>query len=243
MKVIVSPDKNTACEKLAEFIAVRIEKILSDRPYFNIILSGGSTPKNLYEILARDFEKRISWDRINVFWSDERYVPIDDDRSNFKMANEALLKKVKIPQAQVHPISTDISIQQSAENYADLLKEYFTTGSVLDLVLLGMGNDGHTLSLFPGAVDQVDLAKWVEVTTNNNDNTQRITLLPSIVNTADCVAFLVTGAEKAKKLAEVLGDHKSSDLPAAMIEPSGGEVLWFIDEAAASELDSNHLNT
>ena len=175
---------------------------------------------------------------MHIFWGDERVVPFADERNNAKMAYENLLSKVDIPKANIHIMQTDIDPVTAAKEYEKILHSYFdNSDKSFDLVLLGMGKDGHTLSLFPSSPLLHEQQHWVNSVYVEDQKMYRITLMPSIVNKASAIIFLVTGAEKAKALHDVL--EKSFGLkkyPAQLINPSNGELHWFVDEDAAKYL-------
>ena len=152
MQLHVYKNGEEVCDALAVWIVELISKMLEVKEKFTLALSGGDTPKKLYQILASDaYREKIKWDRLHIFWGDERFVPFNDERNNAKMAFDNLLSKVKIPAEQVHKIWTDVTPEASAKQYENILHKYFDDKqTTFDLVLLGMGDDGHTLSLFPG---------------------------------------------------------------------------------------------
>lgn len=217
---------------LADWITSLIQKTLEVKERFTIALSGGETPKKLYQTLASDlYREKINWNKLHIFWGDERVVPFDDDRSNAKMAYDSLLDKVKVPPGQVHKIWTDLVPEESVKQYEKILHQYFDEKqTTFDLVLLGMGEDGHTLSIFPGAKIP-DKDAWVAAV-DSKEKGERITMLPSVVNRSSAIAFLITGDKKAKVLQQVLEDEQHQ-YPAKLIQPLNNELHWFIDEAAA----------
>jgi 6-phosphogluconolactonase len=246
---------------VADWIVNRIADTLEKQDRFTIALSGGSTPKVLHKILAASpYKEKINWTKLHVFWGDERVVPFEDDRNNAKMAYDTLLDKVPVPASQIHVMRTDIPPEQSAAEYEKILRQYFplvidpaghsplTTGpssltthsspaTSFDLVLLGMGDDGHTLSLFPGTEVVHEEKVWATAFYLKAQDMYRITLTKTIVNKAARVAFLTTGSGKAHALKEVLQGTYNPDLyPSQEIKPSDGELHWFVDEAAAAEL-------
>ncbi len=218
---------------LAEWITVLISKTLETKENFTIALSGGETPKKLYQKLASDnFKKRIDWKKIEMFWGDERVVSFDDKNNNAKMAFDNLLDHINIPSAQIHSIRTDISAEKSAKEYEKNLHTFFDEKQqTFDLVLLGLGDDGHTLSLFPGDDVLKDKTSWVKAV-NSKEKGERITLMPVVVNKASAIVFLVTGENKAKVINEILKGEQQK-YPAELIMPSNGQLHWFLDEAAA----------
>jgi 6-phosphogluconolactonase len=213
-------------------------KILSGQERFTIALSGGSTPQALFERLATEpYRSRLSWAKWHVFWGDERFVPFDDPRNNARMAYQALLDHVPVPPEQVHVMRTDLPPDDSAADYERVLHDYFgNRPATFDLVLLGLGDDGHTLSLFPGTAVVHEERAWVKAYYLDSQAMHRITLTAPVVNRAACVAFLVTGAKKRDALRGVLfGPDQPDVFPAQRIQPVTGNVRWFMDEAAAGD--------
>lgn len=228
-------------EGLAAWIVGDINSVLYSGRRFSFVLSGGSTPKLLYEILATEYTNATDWSRVDFFWGDERFVPKDDSRNNAKMATDLLLNPLRIEKEQIFPIPTDNSPEDAVRVYEALLKGYFDPALPysFDFVLLGMGKDAHTLSLFPGDELPEDKTAFVAHTFYKSDLLNRITLLPSIVNRSKTVSFMVQGADKADTLREVLnGSRHLKKYPAQNIAPADGNLLWFIDEAAAASLKS-----
>lgn len=204
---------------------------VADHGYFNVVLAGGSTPKQLYEALAKTSD--LSWDRVRLFWGDERYVPSDHPDSNYRMVKEALLNHVNIPADHIFPFPTSSSDPKlDAQNYSAQLKELFQEEwPTFDLVLLGVGTDGHTASLFPETAALTVQDQWTAV--GNKDGDPRLTLTFPALNRAHQVVFLVTGASKASIVEELL--TSDPHLPAQGIQPMG-RLLWFLDAAAAQSL-------
>ena len=222
---------------LADWIVALIKKTLEAKDRFTIALSGGETPKKLYQTLASHaYREKINWSRLHIFWGDERFVPFTDDSNNAKMAFDNLLSKINIPSEQIHTMWTDVTPQESATQYENILHKYFDKKqTTFDLVLLGMGDDGHTLSLFPGNEVLNDTTSWVSAV-GSKEKGERITLMPSVVNRSSAIAFLITGESKAKILQQVL-ESQENNYPAQLIQPSNGELYWFVDEAAAANLE------
>lgn len=227
---------------LAEWITSLIEETLSRQEQFSLVLSGGNTPKKLHILLASSpFKDRIDWKKIHVFFGDERAVPLDDERNNARMAFDTLLNKVPVPPEQIHIMDTDLSPEAAAMEYEEELCEYFGTDilpvKTFDLVLLGMGDDGHTLSLFPGTPIIHEEKSWVSSFFLKSQNMNRITLTKNIVNRAKHIVFMISGKEKANALHEVVEGVRNPDqYPAQVILPTSGELHFFMDEAAASLL-------
>ena len=227
-------------DELAKWIIKYATGILYTNERFTIALSGGETPKRLYQLLASaHYREKLDWNKIHIFWGDERGVPFTDDNNNAKMAYENLLSKIDIPPDNIHIMPTDISPVIAAEEYEKILHNYFdSTDNSFDLVLLGMGKDGHTLSLFPGFEVPAEQDNWVNAVYLEGQKMHRITLMPSIVNSSSAIIFLVTGDEKAKALQQVLkGPFEPVKYPAQLIRPSNGELHWFVDENAAREIN------
>ncbi len=220
------------CLALAKWIEEKIEEVLQSSDRFTFLLSGGSTPKRLYEILAEN--KRINWTKVHFFWGDERFVSIYDDRNNAKMAYETLLSKIDVPKENIHIFHTDISIEASIKQYDELLHQYFNGRFSFDLSLLGMGDDGHTLSLFPGGKLLTDNKSWVASDDKPGEDIHRITLMPSIVNQSRYIVILVSGKGKASMLKNVL--ELDPYYPVNLIESIHGETIWFLDKDAAQLL-------
>ncbi len=226
-----------------EFVRCATEA-LAARGRFTVALSGGSTPQHLYQLLAAPpFRTGVDWKRVEVFWGDERCVPPDHRDSNYRMAREAMLDRLPIPLNQIHRIEAERPDRAAAaRDYQAGLARVFgidPTGEPpgLDLVLLGMGPDGHTASLFPGTTALNETQKWVVANYVPRFATDRITLTVPILNRARQVLFLVAGTDKAERLAEVLeGPHDPTRLPSQLIQPSVGKLLWFVDRAAAARL-------
>jgi 6-phosphogluconolactonase len=191
----------------------------------------------MYALLATDaYAARVSWARVHVFWSDERCVPPADPSSNYRMAREALLDRVAIPAANVHRIAGEAEPDRAAAAYEDELKQCLGDGR-FDLVLLGMGKDGHTASLFPGTAAIGETRKWVVAVEVTAVPPWRITLTPPPINAAAAVMFLVQGADKAATLHRVLeGPHDTRTAPAQVVAPHDGEVEWLVDAPAAADL-------
>lgn len=238
MELHVYKDGEALSQAAAQWIARRIGATLRSGSRFTIALSGGSTPKRLHQILAAaPYTDQIDWSKLHVFWGDERAVPFEDSRNNAKMAFDTLLNFVPVPPAQIHVMRTDISPEQSAMEYEKILHQYFDkTPYSFDLVLLGMGDDGHTLSLFPGMPIVHEKTAWAKSFWLPAQDMSRITLTSTIVNRSAAVAFLTEGSKKTHALKEVLeGAYDPDQYPSQEIKP-GGELHWFVDEAAAAGL-------
>ena len=207
-------------------------------------LSGGSTPKKMFAMLANDaaLRNRMPWCRVHFFWGDERHVPPDHTDSNFRMTNEVMLSRVPVPPENIHRIRAENpDAGKAAEDYEQELREFFMLGPEqlppFDCVFLGMGTDGHTASLFPGTKALQERKRLVVPNWVDKFQSYRITLTPPVLNNADLVIFLVSGEEKAQPLRTVLEGQKQPDrLPSQLIEPTHGKLLWLVDRAAAGLL-------
>ena len=229
----VFPDSDALARGAADHIASLAASAVENRNRCRLVLSGGETPRRAYTMLASpEFAERVDWRRIEVFWGDERCVPPDDARSNYRMARETLLDRLPIPAVNIHRIRGEAAPAVAAEEYERLVR-----GVALDLVLLGLGPDGHTASLFPGQAAVRESAAWVRAEYVSALGTWRVTLTPPAINSARAVSFLVSGAEKAATLEQVLEGSLAPDrLPARAIHPSSGHMTWLVDAAAASRL-------
>lgn len=239
MKLHIFKNKELLSEELAQWICNYISETLEKQNFFSLVLSGGNTPKSLYKKLASDkFKNKINWSKVHIFWGDERYVPFDDSRNNAKMAFDILINKVDIPKENVNIIRTDIIPEESAKEYVDTIKKYFKhTQNNFDLVLLGIGDDGHTLSIFPGSSLINEEENWVNKVYNEEQKMYRITMMPQLVNNAKQIAFMVEGENKADILNRIIyGNLEPVKLPSQLIDPSDGELHWFLDDEAASKL-------
>jgi 6-phosphogluconolactonase len=220
----------------AREFAARAEEAIEERGRFAVVLAGGSTPETMYGILARDYIDGIDWSKVYVFFGDERSVPPHHEDSNLKMASEVLLDHV--PVANVHRIRGELSPEEAADAYEEELRTFFQTEDVprFDLILLGIGADGHTASLFPWTTALEVHDRWVVANPVPRLGTTRITLTVPVINAALAVYFLVEGEDKAEALREVLeGDADPRAYPAKLVQPPGGQE-WMVDQSAASLL-------
>ena len=221
---------------------------IAERNRFLVALNGGSTPTRLFELLATEARDQVDWSRVHIFWGDERCVPPDDPRSSYSQARDVLLSHVPIPEANIHRIKGDPSTgsgqdwgpAEAAKDYANTLKRFATPPLEwprFDLVYLGMGEDGHTASLFPGSPVEAS-EPTLPVTAHYQDRpANRVTLTPLVFNSARVIAFMASGEKKAGTLAQVLtGGYNPALYPAQRIRPEDGRLIWLVDEAAASKL-------
>lgn len=239
MELVITKDINELSYSVADWMTRYIETILRKKERFTLVLSGGNTPKKLYQLLSSPpFSNRVNWEKIHFFWGDERYVPFSDERNNASMAFDAMLDHVPVKKENIHRIRTDIKPEDAAAEYEKLLHDYFhDRNHSFDLVLLGMGDNAHTLSLFPGYRFVMEEKKWVVSFLLEEQQMQRITLTAPIINAADRIVFLVSGADKAAALHHVLSSEHDPELyPAQIIQPFTGQLSWWVDEAAAVNL-------
>jgi 6-phosphogluconolactonase len=246
--VRVLPDAAAVQRAAAEEFAARTEAAARARGAAFAALSGGSTPRGLHTLLADPtgpFRARVPWERLHVFWGDERCVPPDHRDSNYRMARETLLDHVPVPPSQVHRMAgEDPDPARAADRYARELRAAFERHGRLDggwprfdLVFLGMGPDGHTASLFPGTAAVHETARPVVALWVTKLSAHRITLTPPVLNRADTVLFLVTGADKTETLAAVLeGPAQPDVLPSQVVQPATGGAIWLVDAAAGARL-------
>ncbi|HEY6951013.1 MAG TPA: 6-phosphogluconolactonase [Bacteroidota bacterium] len=231
----ILPDLESLSRAAAELIAEQSKIAIEAHNRFSLVLSGGKTPQRTYELLATEpCATTIQWNKVHVFWGDERCVPPDDRRSNEHAAREAFLDRVPIPTDQIHPIRCAPTPQKAVFEYESVLKAYFgNRPAAFDVVLLGLGEDGHTASLFPGSRALKEDKRWVVEGNSGKDDFQRATLTPHIINRAAMVVFLVAGKEKAKVLRQVTANDATGEpLPARLIRPSNGKLVWLVDKEA-----------
>ena len=225
----------------AELFVDSAAQAITARGRFLTALSGGGTPKLLYELLAHaPYRDQIDWSKVLVFWGDERCVSKDDPGNNYYQAKQSLFDHVPLPADNIHRVVSELEPEDAAKDYARVLKNFAEPPYEwphFDLVLLGMGDDGHTVSLFPGS--QVDVTTpTIAVTANYQDRpAKRVSLTPIVFNSARRVIFLAVGQSKAETLANILnGEYHPELLPAQRIRPIDGDVIWLVDEAAAAKL-------
>jgi len=233
-EIKVLADAAGVAKEAAERIARHVHESIELRDRFSIALSGGSTPKLLYQLLAKEpYRSQIGWERLDVYFGDERCVPPDHPDSNHRMARESLLSAVPIPEGNVHRMRGEADPEQAAKEYGELLKEKFGDGGP-DLVLLGMGDDGHTASLFPGTAALQEskhrcVANYVEKL-----KTWRLTMTAPFINRSAGVLVMVSGQAKAQRVQEVLeGPRDPERLPIQLIQPTSGRMAWLLDAGAA----------
>ncbi|HSL46515.1 MAG TPA: 6-phosphogluconolactonase [Anaerolineales bacterium] len=218
---------------------------IEQRNRFLVALNGGNTPARLFQLLATDFRDSVDWSKVYIFWGDERCVPPDDPGSSFGQAWDALLSHVPIADSNIHRIQGELGPAEASKEYSLTLKRFATEPldwPRFDLVYLGMGEDGHTASLFPGSPVDVSVPT-MPVTAHYQDRpANRVTLTPVVFNDAHMIVFMATGEKKASTLAEVLSDrYNPTRYPAQRIEPETGKLIWLVDQAAASKLQGKSV--
>jgi 6-phosphogluconolactonase len=240
-KLEIVSDSAELARSAATFFVAEAQRSVLERGSFTVALSGGSTPKRLYQLLAHSPVK-ISWEQIHLFWTDERQVPPDHPESNFRMVHDSLLAEIDIPDSNVHRIKSEFpDPAKTASDYQQTLTSFFALEGgqtpTFDLILLGLGADAHTASIFPGkeevlASDRLVESLWVEKLSSH-----RTTMTMRVINGARSVLFLVSGDDKADALSRVFdGPRDPINYPAQAVDPQQGELKWLVDEGAASRL-------
>ncbi len=236
--VHVFEDKLNVCHALAARIADAANAAVAARGRFSFVLSGGNTPRTLYEVLASDYAQSVPWGAVDFFWGDERYVDADDEDSNYRMAREALLEHVGARAEHIFPMPTEyVNPWDAARAYEAEIREYFDDDDVaFDFVLLGIGDDGHTASIFPDTPASALQGRLVAATEAPFDPQQRLTLSYTVINAAREVHFLASGASKHEPLLDALESTSERALcPAGMVRPTSGQLHWWIDRDAAGD--------
>ncbi len=244
------PDPEAVCQAAAQDFVDLGRAAIADRDRFCVALSGGSTPRRMYEILSEAPRRmQLAWDRVDFFWGDERAVPPDHPDSNFGAAAAALLHRLAVPEERIHRIQGELpDVEEAAERYQAELARVFAVPTdgvppVFDLLLLGMGPDGHTASLFPYSQPLTERRRWVVGHVVARLGKPRITLTPPILNRAAEVRLLVTGGDKAEVLKEVLlGPHDPERLPVQLVAPETGRLVWLLDRAAGAEVPADRVS-
>ncbi len=244
-EVRVYQDLEHLSRAAAQFFFDQAAQATQERGRFLAALNGGSTPKRLFQLLSEDKSGKINWTETHLFWGDERCVPPDDPESSYRQALELLLEHVEIPEENVHRIQGELGSVEASKGYALVLKRFASLPldwPRFDLVLLGMGEDGHTASLFPGSSVKPS-SPILAVTAHYQDRpTDRVTLSPRVFNSARMILFMAVGENKAITLGKVLNDGYHPELyPAQRIDPKEGRLIWLLDEAAANNLPKRLL--
>jgi 6-phosphogluconolactonase len=241
MEVKVLKDLSEINRAAADIFVAAAQKAISEKGQFTVALTGGSSPVELHKMLAQEPNSgQVDWEKCFVFWGDERWVPLDDERSNARMAFKTLLNHVPVPKEQIFPMwSEEKTPEEYAAEYEKQLQLVLGERGVFDLIFLGMGDDGHTASLFPRTEVLKEDAAWVKAYYLDPQQMYRITLTAPLINRAKEIVFLVNGEKKAPALREVLGGERNpTQYPAQLISPKDGAVSWLVDQTAASKLEN-----
>ena len=234
----ISSNPETLAAAVADLFVGGAHAAIGERGVFRVALSGGNTPRRAYELLAQEPRSNaIAWNKVEIYFGDERCVPPDDELSNYRMASTAFLDRVPIPRENVNRMRGEADPGIAANNYASLIRSDLADPPRFDLVLLGLGPDGHTASLFPGSPPDINDNTLVRAVFAESQNMWRITMTPKLINLGRTVAFAVEGAEKADVLAKVVnGPKEPTKYPAQIVHPHPGHLIWMLDQAAAGML-------
>jgi 6-phosphogluconolactonase len=237
-KLHIYKNERETCYAFAEWLADLVKETLTRQGSFTIALSGGDTPKLVYKILATDYATKIDWDKIHLFWGDESFISSTDEKNNPALVLKMLIDTLPVPKNHVHGIRTDISPEASALEYEDLLKTYFNNGNTtFDLVILGMGEKGNLLSLYPFSQESHHHSGWVMPVYDKQDDLYKVTLTITAINASAVKAFLITGKKKEDVVQQVLkGKYEPEKSPAQLIVAANKPVHWFLDEGSAGKL-------
>ncbi|OEK04711.1 6-phosphogluconolactonase [Roseivirga misakiensis] len=233
MEKQIYKDANAAADGFAQYLLSKHKS----QDSLTVALSGGSTPKILFDLLASKYLNEIDWSKIHLYWGDERCVPPTDDDSNYKMTVEHLISKINIPEANIHRVLGENLPDDEADRYGALLNKNLQSINdipAFDIIILGIGTDGHTASIFPHEIELMNSPSVCAVGINPDSGQKRVTLTGPVINNAKSICFLATGASKAEKLTEIFnktGNYKT--YPAAHVSPTHGELIWFMDESAS----------
>lgn len=228
-------------KELAEAFALELFQMMANnRQRYDIALSGGSTPKLLFDILADKYAEKMPWNRIHFWWGDERCVPPTDPDSNYGMTYDRLLSKIIIDESQIHRVKGELQPEAACNDYILEIQSNLNEKQnwpIFDLIILGMGDDGHTASIFPDQMNLLHSDKICEVATHPQSGQKRVSLTGEVINNANRIYFLISGKTKAKRVSEIMNNlKKAQKLPAFHIEPKQGKIIFFLDQEAASEI-------
>jgi 6-phosphogluconolactonase len=237
--VLIYKDNEAMSIAAAHFFVLSCKKCIMKNGYFSVAFSGAATPQRFHQLLAeQEFSRNICWEKVFIFFGDERYVPHTNPQSNYFMAKESLLDKIKIPAANIFRVPTGDTPKKDAARYEKQIIDFFKKGKPrFDFLMLGIGANGHTASLFPGSSALKEKKELVIATKNSETNQDRITFSYPLINRAHQIIFLASGNGKAPILAEAMNGEKSKkEIPVHGIQPKKGSLLWMIDEEAAKLL-------
>ena len=236
----VLPDLEALSLRAASIFVSASKNSIAAKKRFAVAISGGSTPRRLYTLLGSEaYRDQVDWQHVHFFWADERCVPKDDEASNFRIAFDALLSKIALPQENIHRIKGEEAPDKAARDYEEEIRRFFGESERpgFDLIILGMGEDGHTASLFPGSKSLEETVKLAIPVYLEKPGKNRITLTLPVLNSADQILFLVAGPSKAAVLSKVLGEgEKKKGFPVGLVRPDHGSMIWLIDQEAARKL-------
>lgn len=236
MEIRISKTK----EDLASAFSIFFKSLVQSDKVTHVALSGGNSPRKIFDHLADNYGEEIDWTKVNIYWVDERCVHPLNEESNYKMTRDHLLSKVNIPEENIHRMRGEDNPDKEAKRYGELLDKQLPAENGVpefDLIVLGLGDDGHTASIFPDAIELWDSEENCAVAVHPTSGQKRVTLTGKVINTAQAVAFLVTGENKAKIVREITrhqGDFKK--YPASLVNPDTPDFIWFLDEEASKEL-------
>lgn len=229
-------------KKVYNAIAAEIIKLThnSTQEIFDIALSGGNSPKGLFKKLSKKYADQIPWERIHFWWGDERCVGPDDEQSNYKMTVDYLFSQISIPETNIHRIKGEADPEEEAIRYSTEMETSLNSRGkdpVFDIIILGLGDDGHTASIFPDQLELFEHKQSCAVAQHPITRQKRITITGNVLNNANQIFFLVTGESKALRISEIMNDNEAAKLlPAYYISPTNGELIWFLDELAAAQI-------
>lgn len=235
----ILPDLESLSLAAAETLADQIRAVVSRQGRCALVLTGGRTPRRMYELLAERPDPAIPWSQVDLFWCDERYVPYDDPRSNYRLARDALLDRISIPARNVHPMPTHDVALEGAREYEALIRSYFGDAPPrFDLLLLGMAANGHVASLFPHHPALAERDRWIVAVTVDADPPHRLTMTFPLINQAAAVWFIVAGSTKADTVRRAMAGTAIDEIPAVGVSPGSGTVTWWLDAEAGAKLGS-----
>ena len=244
-EVMVKDDPKLLAEAGADIFTRAAQAAVKERGVFAVAVSGGSTPRPMHRMLAEEpYRSETPWQKTSFFWADERCVAVTDEASNYGAAKADLIGKVPLPMRQIHPMPVEIAPEDGALEYERVINDFFRVGEghvpSFDLIFLGIGEDGHTASLFPGQKVLREKKRWVVAVKGGHPNVDRLTMTFSLLNQARQIVLLVSGKRKAAVL-ETLFEDKEGRLPAGMIRPFDGNLIWLVDRDAAAGLPKEFI--
>jgi 6-phosphogluconolactonase len=234
----ILPDPESLAQAAATIFADAADHAIADHGRFSVALSGGTTPRKLFRILGTIYCDTVKWNSVQLFWTDERSVPPDHKESNYKLAYDELISKVSIPHGNIHRILGELAPAEAAKEYIEAAQSHFGTKGipVFDLILLGLGQDGHTASLFPGSTVLQEQDHFAVPSYSESVGNWRVTLTLPVVNNAVNIVFLVSGKSKSGIVSKILSEGRRHLYPASLVNPIKGQITWLLDREAASEL-------